>query len=528
MSIARFGIRNITSDEAVRYLMTFLKPTDTAPWQAVYALQRIGNQQVTKSELQNIIQLSRHNDPLVRMNFATLLGKIKDEQSSLEPLQKMAEFDGDWRVRVNALKALGNFNLQQHDDIIETFRKSFLNENVYVATTALTTFGTLSIHEADESSKYVHDAFDALRRIAYNDKDGYLWYVQGEAAVALSKLKGSESLKYIRMSDYPQRLLQVKMLEALGESGSPEASKMIEPYFQSEKDLLFRTALESMQSLCLKNRSDSILVDRTYLAGLNALRRKDVAIVTTAASLLGDSLFLRTTSVSPLIEKLSSLRPPDDVEAMQEICSTLGKLKNEKAVPALKDLLTQTDRSVALAASSALRSITGKDYSSSISKSFQPMWTDYDFNFLRSFPDTIRIKIETLRGDIIADLYKNVAPFTVMSFLKLATQRGYYRGLSFHRVVPNFVVQGGDQRGDGWGGPGYAIRSEFSDLRYETGALGIASAGKDTEGSQFFITQSPQPHLDGRYTIFGKVISGMDAVNKIQIDDHMFDVKIVK
>jgi peptidylprolyl isomerase len=89
------------------------------------------------------------------------------------------------------------------------------------------------------------------------------------------------------------------------------------------------------------------------------------------------------------------------------------------------------------------------------------------------------------------------------------------------------VIQGGDPRGDGWGGPGYEIRSEFSPLTYETGTLGVASAGKDTEGSQFFITQSPQPHLDGRYTIFGKVLSGMDVVNRILVDDRIFDVKPV-
>jgi cyclophilin family peptidyl-prolyl cis-trans isomerase len=124
------------------------------------------------------------------------------------------------------------------------------------------------------------------------------------------------------------------------------------------------------------------------------------------------------------------------------------------------------------------------------------------------------------------NLFKDAAPFTVMSFLKLASQRGFYRGLSFHRVVSNFVIQGGDPHGDGWGGPGYTIRSEFSPLSFDEGELGMASAGKDTEGSQFFVTQSPQPHLDGRYTIFGKVVSGMDVVNRIQIDDRIFDISV--
>ena len=94
--------------------------------------------------------------------------------------------------------------------------------------------------------------------------------------------------------------------------------------------------------------------------------------------------------------------------------------------------------------------------------------------------------------------------------------------------MPNFVVQGGDPRGDGWGGPEYTLRSECSPLSYEEGTIGMANSGKDTEGSQFFITQSPQPHLDGRYTIIGKVVSGLDAVNKLQVDDRIYDIKIIK
>jgi len=88
------------------------------------------------------------------------------------------------------------------------------------------------------------------------------------------------------------------------------------------------------------------------------------------------------------------------------------------------------------------------------------------------------------------------------------------------------VVQGGDPRGDGWGGPGYSIRSEFSLLRYERGMIGMASAGKDTEGSQFFITHSPQPHLDGRYTIFGRVRTGMEVVDRIQVGDIITHVDV--
>ncbi|PWB69107.1 hypothetical protein C3F09_10600 [candidate division GN15 bacterium] len=122
--------------------------------------------------------------------------------------------------------------------------------------------------------------------------------------------------------------------------------------------------------------------------------------------------------------------------------------------------------------------------------------------------------IATSRGDIEVELRFDLAPLTVLNFITLA-KAGFYNGLVFHRVVPNFVIQGGDPHGDGSGGPGYYIRCEYSEEPYERGTVGIATSGKDTGGSQFFITLSPQPHLDGRYTVFGQVISGMENADKI-------------
>ncbi|OFY63775.1 MAG: hypothetical protein A3H98_06495 [Bacteroidetes bacterium RIFCSPLOWO2_02_FULL_36_8] len=126
----------------------------------------------------------------------------------------------------------------------------------------------------------------------------------------------------------------------------------------------------------------------------------------------------------------------------------------------------------------------------------------------------------------------NEAPGSVANFLELVENNFYKRspihpdslgneisGTIFHRVVPNFVVQAGCPRGDGWGGSEQTIRSEFFPAHYSEGFLGMASAGKDTEGSQWFITHSPTTHLDGNYTIFGKVIEGMEVVNTLEIGD---------
>ena len=136
-----------------------------------------------------------------------------------------------------------------------------------------------------------------------------------------------------------------------------------------------------------------------------------------------------------------------------------------------------------------------------------------------------RATITTNRGTIVMDLDPQLAPQTVNNFVGLARQ-GYYDGLTFHRVVPDFVIQDGDPRGDGAGGPGYTIRDELNQRPYLRGTVGMALDWADTGGSQFFITHSPQPHLDGRYTVFGQVVSGMDVVDRLSQWDTIERIRV--
>ncbi len=135
-----------------------------------------------------------------------------------------------------------------------------------------------------------------------------------------------------------------------------------------------------------------------------------------------------------------------------------------------------------------------------------------------------QILIKTSRGEITIELYIRDAPLTVHNFLHLTTT-GFYRRLDFHRVVSDFVIQGGDPEGDGWGGTDYLIPSEDNGIPFERGSVGIATSGFDTGSCQFFICQSGQPHLTGNYTNFGRVIKGMDVVNHILPGDKILDIK---
>ncbi len=155
-----------------------------------------------------------------------------------------------------------------------------------------------------------------------------------------------------------------------------------------------------------------------------------------------------------------------------------------------------------------------------------PEWNHpIEWDYVSGIDAKQKIKVITSKGDFVIQLNVNRAPGSVSSILKLV-ESGFYDGKYFHRLVPNFVIQGGCPRGDGFGGAEYSIRSEFSNLKYSEGAVGLASSGPDTESCQWFVTHCPTPHLDGRYTIIGYVVEGMEVIQNLGVGDQM--IKVIK
>jgi cyclophilin family peptidyl-prolyl cis-trans isomerase/HEAT repeat protein len=213
--------------------------------------------------------------------------------------------------------------------------------------------------------------------------------------------------------------------------------------------------------------------------------------------------------------------------ARAAVLTALNRLSPAAARPLLQEALTDREWAVRVRAAALLRE---QGITEGVAGTIRPATagTPVDDPAWQALVDpkfSPHAFIDTDDGTIEIELAVLDAPLTVANFVKLA-RSGFYNGVAVHRVVPDFVVQGGDPRGDGEGGPGYAIRDELNERPYLRGTVGMALDWNDTGGSQFFITHSPQPHLDGRYTAFGTVVNGMDVVDRLTAGDVIKAVRI--
>ena len=215
-----------------------------------------------------------------------------------------------------------------------------------------------------------------------------------------------------------------------------------------------------------------------------------------------------------------------EYEVVQEIFNAFGALKAKAAVDVLEEHTFHPNRGIATSAGKALKAIQRHEArrASRLPEAGSAMTSDPSIGLADPSPYTTAT-LHTSKGPVVIELFTTDARNTVKNFVRLA-KKGFYDTLRFHRVVPDFVAQGGDPRGDGVGGPGYAIRCEINQRPYRTGTVGMALAGKDTGGSQFFITHSPQPHLDGRYTVFGRVTKGQDVVDALTVGDQVLRIEL--
>jgi cyclophilin family peptidyl-prolyl cis-trans isomerase/HEAT repeat protein len=489
-----------------------------------------------KDGLEQLRKLASNIDPIVRANALRVLG-IAEDKPSYETLLAHAVDDRDSRVRVNAIRALAALKDPRAAGPLLKRGQSIsqLNEVLEIATT----LGRLLAQKDDQA------AVAWLRKL--NES---LNHTAPEVDLAFVRIAPATYLADFGSGDQARRKVQETILlnwraaagiaNGLGEIAALPASVTNKSQLAATAENLLRAMLDYRNSGL--NINTLVAVHSEYaipdvLRALAAFKPQDLASVaraqfnesdviirSTAADLLGD-LPLSDENTRALVAAWPQAANDTLNDAALSILDALGKQKSAAANVQIKEALKSGDALVRRRAVTILKTNGAGDFSSQIG-TVHTRNTVADYTrALARIGKNVRAVVTTSKGSFTIELLPEAAPLTVDNFVQLA-QRDYFRNVTIHRVVPNFVIQDGDPRGDGNGGPGYTIRCEINEVPYDRAAVGMALSGKDTGGSQWFVTHSPQPHLDGGYTVFGRVVAGMDVVDKIVRGDVIQSVVI--
>jgi len=302
----------------------------------------------------------------------------------------------------------------------------------------------------------------------------------------------------------PHWTVRAALAGVLAEKDAERALPRLEPMLADQDARVVPAVLNALTKLKAPG-IEKILLER--------VTSEDVVVRATAAAAIGE--LKPDGGVEALVAAYKRGEVDLVFDTRTAAIEAIAKYGNAAAMPTLKTALNDKDWVVRTRAASLIKTLDpAVDAAADIRPAPASRAVNYESPALLTPNVSPHVYIDTAKGSIEIELDVLDAPLTADNFITLA-RKGYFDGLSFHRIVPNFVVQTGDPRGDGEGGPGYSIRDELNQEPYERGTVGMALAGRDTGGSQFFITLAPQPHLDARYTVFGRVVSGMEVADAL-------------
>ncbi len=497
--IYRYALRNITSPAGTNKMLAIVSDAgypESVRFVAANYLSRARNIQLDSFATPLIRAIENAGTPRVEMALAIALGKSKSSEA-LQVLKSRFQTATDYRVKCNILRALNNFEYSTYKDIALV---ALDDPNINVALTA----GQLLIDKGDprEAVDYWKMAQDTiypwqmrmtLYRAANKHLPPYFEVSKGKINTQLRRLFEKSSNSYEKAG----------ALMAMAEYGWNY--RYIGAQGLASSDPVVRTASADALSY-IANYPDfqswfgvgSRRVKRELAVFLtDGIKSGDVGMIYVLSNILSNSaLDYRSVidSTDFMSTALNGLKLPKDIESYNAL---------NKAIHVLQGKTAPEDKT--------------PDFNNPI-----------NWNQLSAVSDDTRAVIVTKKGNITLRFFPEETPASVINFVQLA-KTGYFDGKRFHRVVPNFVVQDGCPRGDGYGGADFSIRSEVPMRHYDKeGYVGMASAGKDTEGTQWFITHSPTLHLDGRYTIFAEVVEGMDVVHRLAVGDNIDRIVVSK
>jgi cyclophilin family peptidyl-prolyl cis-trans isomerase/HEAT repeat protein len=468
-------------------------------WAATYTAMRVESPSLKPV----LLEAATSGDPLSRALAARGLGALKD--SSLVPQLAPLVKDQDPGVVVNALRALAALGDAQ---AIGAVSPALSSSNPSVLEEALDALAALP------AAPRLRAAIVAL--VGHEDPG-----VRAAALPVLARLdKGDFALVLSSLDPDPVWFVRAGLATALGQAADEMSLGILYSMLKDEDPRVIPSVLLAIRKARGADARDTLL---------KHLEHSDLSVRAAAAE--GIEALGAIGVVKPLEAAYRRSASETEIEARLALVGAIAAQKGEEALAALREIAgSDPARAVRLKAARAMKALGQEPPWIGVETVERPH-LDYRSAMApyNPLPDvalyTPRVILHTRRGKIEIHLNVVEAPLTSANFMDLA-RRGFFTGLDFHRVVPGFVVQGGDPRGDGSGGPGYTLRCEIGQRPYGRGSVGMALSGKDTGGSQFFITLSPQPHLDGQYTLFGWVASGMEVVEALRQGDRIERVEV--
>ena len=454
-------------------------------WPVAFALQRVGDKRAA-TPLAALVSVDGVDTPAFAFRGLGAYGDRRGIASARATAQRRS---ADVRVRVAAVGMLGKL---KDVESIPTLQR-VLDDQATPPNLALETVAALGAIGDAKTFDPLADLFThrwapmraaALEAAAKVDPDAFLIVVSG---LGLDK-------------DWSVRAALAGVLATL----DPERVRGVLLELVSETDP--RVQGPALEALAKVGAPD---IDARIVSALEA---PDFNVRATAAALVGER---KMTAAAERLAAAYTRGQSDATESARAAAlDAIAKLGLEAATATLHEALSDKDWSIRLRAAALLHGL-----GNAAAQPTRPAPLRFAPDYYES-PALLRPAysphafIETKYGTIEIELNVVESPLATQSFIALA-RKGYFNGMRIHRVVPNFVVQAGDDRGDGAGGPGYTLRDELSPIPYRRGTIGMALGGKDTGGSQFFVTVSPQPHLDGKYAVFGEVVRGMEFVDRL-------------
>ena len=496
-AIYRFALREITSPISTQLMVDYVTnhsyPNQVRIMAANY-LYRAKNIDLEPFVHPISKELTSAKDARIRMCLAIALGKA-GTTGALEQISKAFTNEADYRVKANLIRSLQNYSYQETRNLVFSAIEDEHPGVRLVAANHILNYGI-----EDEALSYRQFARDRERQIEIRAKlyaaanrllPAYYAITKGNINAELKALYDETKDPYHRAAIIEALGEEALNVNYIKEKSFDAPSAVVRSAGVSALGRILRTPYFLQSVSRNPQRAKEVIAD--YLK--EAIMSKDASMIAIASEILRDEslkMELYFEDLTPLEEALSSLSLPDELDTYNELKHTISYFQgNDSFVPEKSNNLHGID------------------------------WTLVDL-----ITDSTVVEVITNKGIITLKLYQHHSPGTVSNFIKLI-KKNFYNGKFFHRVVPNFVVQTGCPDGDGYGSLDYSIRSELGPKYYDDeGYIGMASSGNHTECTQWFITHSPTPHLDGNYTLFGKVISGIEVVHLIEIGDVIQEIKL--